>query len=178
MELCAAWSCRLQLLGAGCLAADQHAFDAQVLVDIGPMHTEGGQLVVRALLRRSVEQTRVPLVWRNFFWSVGLCLDQLCFRSRCVHGLHCFKLLVRNAHAISPRTHPMLANLPLQRAQFMLRHATDSGNAAVVQPELCFSPTFPGVNMGRLAPVGTVEQEDPPLPPQDFRHAASSLPIS
>jgi hypothetical protein len=73
---------------------------------------------------------------------------------------------------------PMLANLPLQRAQFMLRHATDNGNAAVAQPKLCFSPTFPGVYMRRLAPVGTVEQEDPALPSQDRRHAAIFPPIS
>jgi hypothetical protein len=73
---------------------------------------------------------------------------------------------------------PMLAELALQRAQLMLRRAANGGNAAGIQPKLRFLSTFPGVHMGRLAPLGTVEQEDPALPPQDRRHAASSLPIS
>jgi hypothetical protein len=41
----------------------------------------------------------------------------------------------------------MPANRSLQRTQFMLRHATGSGNAAVAQPKLRFLPTFPGVHM-------------------------------
>jgi hypothetical protein len=38
---------------------------------------------------------------------------------------------------------PMLADLSLQRAQLMLRHATGGGNAAIAQPKLRFLPTLP-----------------------------------
>jgi hypothetical protein len=71
----------------------------------------------------------------------------------------------------------MLAYLPVQRAQLMLRHATDGSNAAVAQPKLRFLPALPRVDMGRLAPVSTVEQETPALPFQDGRHAVIFLPI-
>jgi hypothetical protein len=65
----------------------------------------------------------------------------------------------------------VLSNLTLERADLMLRHAVDSGNAAVAQPELRFLPTFPGVHMGSLAPISTIKQENPALPPQDRWHA-------
>src|SRR5918994_3561090 len=93
MEIYAAPSRRLRLPGAGCFAAHQHAFDAQVLVDFGPVHAKRGQLVVRALLRRSIEQTRVPPEQRHNFLPVGQGDDQLCIRARGVPGLHRFKLL-------------------------------------------------------------------------------------
>jgi hypothetical protein len=72
----------------------------------------------------------------------------------------------------------MLANLSLQRAQFMLRHATDGSKAAVAQLKLRFLPTLPRVYMGRLAPFSTVEQENPALPSQNRRHVVIFLPIS
>jgi hypothetical protein len=71
----------------------------------------------------------------------------------------------------------MPVNLSLQRAQFMLGYPTDGGNTAVLEPELRFRPAFSGVHIGRLAPVGTVEQKDPALPSQDRRHGAVAPPI-
>jgi hypothetical protein len=70
----------------------------------------------------------------------------------------------------------MLAYLSLQRAQLMLRHAPDGSNATVAKPKLSFLPTPPHVDMGRLAPVSTVEQKDPAPPFQDCRHDAFFLP--
>ena len=62
-----------------------------------------GQLVLRALPRRRVEQTRLPPERRDDFLTVGQRHDQLHIRARRLHGLHRFKLPVRNAHAASLR---------------------------------------------------------------------------
>src|SRR5690606_32324649 len=40
------WSCRLGLPRAGRLAAHEHAFDAQVLVEVRPVHAKRRQFVV------------------------------------------------------------------------------------------------------------------------------------
>jgi hypothetical protein len=72
----------------------------------------------------------------------------------------------------------VLLHLLLERAQFMLRHAADCGNAAVAQPELHFLPAFPGVHMGRLAPISTIEQENPAPPSQNRWHAAAFPPVT
>ncbi len=155
--------------------AAQHSFEAQILIHVGPVYaaTSSRQLPMSSLLRPCVPEPGIPPERRDDLAAVSQGDDEVALRARNVRYLQRLLVNRQNAHARLSTAVPDHARRCSESRSPREARSRHCMRPLVSKPNLDRLASMIAMDVGRLVPVATPQEESVPLPSHNCWHVRS-----